>query len=372
MNNPSDRKPHSGRSASHIAVEISSHGYGHAAMTAPLINHLQSRHPALKVTLRTAVPLAFLKSKFKGPFNHQPQSCDVGMLMNGAFAVDRSATLRAYRDLHADWPARIDEERKALTALNPDLVISNIAYLPLIAAREAGIPAIAIGCLNWAEIFSHYYPEEQAIQQQILDAYRSAKLFIRTEPAMPMDGLDTQRVGPLIDKGKKVREALLARLGLTEEAKIILVSMGGIKTELSAEHWPRLEHAHYIAATPVDNANRPDVTHFEELGLDYNDLLRACDLLLTKPGYGNFTEAALNTTPVLYVNRDEWPEQPYLTAWLQRHVPCNEITQKQFRLGRFNDEMGQLLQRPRSSTPPHTGIAEATGLIEQLPETAPN
>ena len=54
---------------------------------------------------------------------------------------------------------------------------------------------------------------------------------------------------------------------------------------------------------------------------DYSmlDLIRSCDVLLTKPGYGAFTEAACNGTSVLYVARDDWPEEPWLSRWLVAH-----------------------------------------------------
>jgi hypothetical protein len=46
--------------------------------------------------------------------------------------------------------------------------------------------------------------------------------------------------------------------------------------------------------------------------------------LLTKPGYSAFTEAACHGW-VLYAARRDWPEEPYLVAWLKRFGQCLEI-----------------------------------------------
>jgi len=48
-------------------------------------------------------------------------------------------------------------------------------------------------------------------------------------------------------------------------------------------------------------------------------LLASCDLLMTKVGYGSFVEATAQAKPVLYLDRPDWPETPYLANWLRQH-----------------------------------------------------
>ncbi|MDZ4261436.1 MAG: hypothetical protein U1B30_03780 [Pseudomonadota bacterium] len=347
----------------HVAVDISSHGYGHAAMTAPLINHLQRLHPKPQITLRSTVPLTFLKSKFNAPFEYLPQSCDIGMMMNSPFEVDRPSTLHGYRQLHGDWQRQIANEKQRLVEIGAEMVISNIAYLPLIAARQLDIPAIAISCLNWADIFGYFFPAEQTIHQQIIAAYQSVSCFIRTEPAMPMADFTTRTVAPLATAGSSRRQQLITILKLEPETRLVLVSMGGIKSEMDTDHWPLLDGVHYITASAVATTTRSDITLLDEIDINYSDALCSCDLLLTKPGYGSFTEAACNGIPVLYVRRDEWPEQPFLTAWLQRQVPCNEITLEQFKKGAFSQPLQRLLQEPITAAAAASGIEAATEII---------
>jgi len=358
MNNSLSQNPRQ-----HIVVVISGHGYGHAAMTAPVINRLQQLYPNIKITLSTSVPLPFLNSKFNGPFDYLSHSSDFGMIMNSAFESDLPASLLAYQEFHAQWPTKIAIEVERLRNIGANMLISNIAYLPLIAAQRLGIPAIAMSCLNWANIFKHFFPDEREIHHQIASAYRSADCFIRTEPAMSMDDFATHTVDPIVTKGNNCRKQLLTTLQLPAKTKLILVSMGGIKTGINASNWPRLEHVHYLAANSINGHERNDITLIDNLNISYNNLLSSCDLLLTKPGYGNFTEAAFNVIPVLYVRRDEWPEQPFLAKWLHQQVNCAAITPNEFRDGTFTQPLQQLLSEATATTTFKTGIDESVELI---------
>jgi hypothetical protein len=49
----------------HLVVDISGHGYGHAAMTIPILNALRRVRPDLKVTIRTSVPPAWIAERLE-------------------------------------------------------------------------------------------------------------------------------------------------------------------------------------------------------------------------------------------------------------------------------------------------------------------
>jgi hypothetical protein len=98
-------------------------------------------------------------------------------------------TARAYLDFHEGWGRRVAEQARELAAVRPDGVLANVPYLILAAAERSGIPAVALCSLNWADIYAHYCgsrPEAQTLRQQMLEAYCSAVLFLKPEPAMPM------------------------------------------------------------------------------------------------------------------------------------------------------------------------------------------
>ena len=66
-----------------------------------------------------------------------------------------------------------------LQQARPDLVLANVAYLPLAAAHDAKIPAAALCSLNWADIYVHYCgkrPEAAAILAEMRTAYASGRI----------------------------------------------------------------------------------------------------------------------------------------------------------------------------------------------------
>ena len=75
-----------GRRSSKGLAAISSHGYGHAAQTASVVNALRERIPDLRLTLRTTVPHALLAARFEGAFTHVSVASDFGMRMGGEAA----------------------------------------------------------------------------------------------------------------------------------------------------------------------------------------------------------------------------------------------------------------------------------------------
>src|SRR6185369_17691829 len=126
----------------HLFVDISSHGFGHLAITAPMLNALAAMAPGLRLTVRSGLPLHKLRQRIRPPFELIAATSDFGYVMIDATRIDRPASAAAYRRAHADWSARVAEEARFLAGQQPDLVLTNVSYLPLAGAAQAGIPAL--------------------------------------------------------------------------------------------------------------------------------------------------------------------------------------------------------------------------------------
>ena len=57
----------------HLLVALTPHGFGHAAMTAPVVDELRRRLPQLRLTLQTAIPRTWLASRYREPFELIPE-----------------------------------------------------------------------------------------------------------------------------------------------------------------------------------------------------------------------------------------------------------------------------------------------------------
>ncbi len=346
----------------HLFVDISSHGFGHLAITAPVLNTLAEIVPNLRLSIRTRLPRSKLAERIRVPFTLIEERTDFGYVMVDATRIDHPASAAAYRQAHADWPASVAGEAAWLTRLKPDLVLTNVSYLPLAGAAQAGIPALSLCSLNWADLFAHYFADEPwaaAIHTEMLAAYRAADVFLRTTPGMPMDRLGNVRsIGPIAALGQK------HDLGLAGE-RAVLVAMGGIAHRLPVEHWPRLPGIRWLV--PADwQCRHPDALAFEACGLSFTDLLCSVDAIITKPGYGTFTEAAANGAPVLYQRREDWPEQDCLIDWLADHAPSLEIGTDRLADGQLAEALSALWQLPKPPRPAVGGARQAAETIVAL------
>jgi hypothetical protein len=209
-------------------------------------------------------------------------------------------------------PAQVEREARVLAGLRPDLVLSDVAYLPLAAprvpasrrwrcARSTGpsCSPISLPARDWAA----------EIHGQMLAAYHSAECFLRLTPGMGMPEL---RAIAQHRPGGCTRQRLSAGLAsatrCATDERLVLIAFGGVSKQLPIADWPAFAGVRWLM--PQDwQLEHPSVSRFEPLGRPMTDLLRSVDAVIAKPGYGTFAEAACNGTPVLYVRRSDWPEQ---------------------------------------------------------------
>lgn len=353
----------------HLLVDISPHGYGHTSQTAAVVNELVQRIPELQITVRTTVPYEFLKSRFQCEFKHVPMAFDFGMKMANAVDVEVETSAVAYQAFHADWEQKVAREAKNIQQLKPDLLLANIPYLTLAAAHTAKIRAVGMCCLNWADIYQHYCggnAAQQAIHEQMLAAYNSVECFLKVQPAMDMSGLkNLVNIAPIARVGRALRCHIAANSNQSEGEKLVLIAMGGMEFRLPIESWPHIPGIRWIIPQAW-GVNREDTTTIESLKLPFTDVLATCDAVITKPGYGMFTEAACNGVPVLYLPRHDWPEEPYLVHWLKKNVACLEVERNKLEKGEIGDLLKQLLMLPSPMRPGATGAIEAATILKKI------
>jgi hypothetical protein len=350
----------------HLVVSLSGHGFGHVAQTAPILNMLHERMPQLRITVRSTVPLSHLYSRIHAPFTHLPSEGDIGMVMSSALDVRVEESRKAYRAFHANWDARVDEEARLLRELKADFVFSNVGYLPLAGAQRAGIPNAALCSLNWADIYRHYFDDDN-IAIQIHDCYANADAFLRATPGMSMLDLPNLiPVAPIAVVGTNRRDELNRRLKLSADEKLVLISMGGIASRLPVEKWPRIDGVRWLVQSSWQ-IQHPDTIILETLQMSFSDLLASSDALICKPGYGSFVEAASCGVPVLYVSRADWPESSALIAWLQQHCLCREVSRDVLEQGMITEVLKEIWNAPRREpTTPEGSEQVANWLAEKF------
>jgi hypothetical protein len=349
----------------HLLAAITPHGFGHAAQVSPVINALRRRLPALRVTILTSLPEAFLRGRIQGDFKLIAEAPDFGLVMNSALDIDLEASAAAYAALHRNWQQRVDAEACRLESLEPDLVLADVPYLTLAAARQAAIPAAALCSLNWADIYRHYFANRKEARKVLgcmESAYRSARVFLCPEPSMPMSFLDNRlSIGPVAAQGRCRRDDLMRQLGLDPGQSLVLVAPGGVETRFALENWPVDQGIHWLVSERWQ-VRHPNVTPLEKTGLGFTDLVASCDAVLGKCGYGTVSECVVNATPLLYIPRPGWPEEHVLLQWLETHNAAVAVEPIRLVSGEFTD----LVVRARSLLVKACGATGASQAADYL------
>jgi L-arabinokinase len=75
----------------------------------------------------------------------------------------------------------------------------------------------------------------------------------------------------------------------------------------------------------------------------YQDLVRAVDMIITKPGYGIVADAMAHQIPILYTERGEFPEYPHLVQALNELAIAELIPQRDLLSGDLEPYIIRLL-----------------------------
>lgn len=343
-----------------VVVDVSGHGFGHAGQLAPILALLHARRPGLAFVVRSALEPGALASVLRVPFTSHEAPPDRGLSMHDPVTVDREASRAWYDSLERAFDRLVEEDAARLRSLAPDLLVSNIGFLGLAAAARVGVPAVAVCSLTWPDIARAYGVASAAMLERMRDAHRAARLTVQLEPHLAMEWLEPKRsVGPVARTGRPRRAELEAALGCPPATRIVLVAFGGIAMPRLLVEPPPIPGVLWLG----DRVRGPGLATTERVGLPFPDLLASVDLLLTKTGYGLFAEAAAAGTPLLYLERPDWPEAPFLERWIREQGIGAPLPRDPEALVAAVQAM---LARPRPAAVTPTGIAEAVALIERF------
>lgn len=350
-------------------VSLTGHGYGHASMTAPVVEAVRALRPDIDLVLQSPLDRGFLAQRFAEPFRHVAGLEDFGMSMDGPNRVRLNESAARYRALHQDLAGAIDREVQRLSACKPDLVLANVSYTVIAAAARCGIPAIALSCLSWRDIYGALLgerPEAASILAEMTACYEQADIFIAPQPTMDMRWHTGYReVGPLLPAMPPApdRDAFCRRFSIAPESRIALVGFGGIAADALRARiadWPRFAGWNFITDFDLD---RPDTISIEATGHRFDALMQIADAVICKPGYGTFAEAVRTGCPVVHSARSDWPETAVLVAWIRARLPSFGLSDEAIVEGRFGAALASIAATSRPAPSTESGVADAANIV---------
>jgi L-arabinokinase len=106
-----------------------------------------------------------------------------------------------------------------------------------------------------------------------------------------------------------------------------------------------------------------DSARLGDRGFRYEDLVRAADVVVTKPGYGIVSECIANDTAILYTTRGRFPEFDVLVEGMRRYARSAFIAQDALLKGEWRPSLDRLLAEPAPHERPRTDGAEVVAAM---------
>jgi UDP:flavonoid glycosyltransferase YjiC (YdhE family) len=329
---------------------ITGHGFGHASRVIEVINALLVRQPDLKIIIRSKTARWLFDLTVKGAFSYVGVECDTGIVQIDSLRLDEQASIARAVAFMSTFDARVDAEVSALRQIVPAFVLSDIPALGIAAAARAGIPSIAMGNFTWDWAYSAY-PGSERVVRAIAAAYAHADMTLRLPMWGGFDAFPNVIDLPFVARrSTRDPEETRRAFGLSTSKKLVLPSFGGHGLH-------RLDRAR----TPLEGYQV--LFDFDENklyadGFRYEDLVRAADVVVTKPGYGIIAECLANDTALLYTDRGHFIEYDVLVEAMPRVVRAAHIGHDDLFAGRWQSHLDALLAQPAPSEHPATNGAE--------------
>jgi len=342
-----------------IVFYTSGHGFGHATRDIEVINTILVKRPGAHIIARTSVPRWFFERSVRGPIDLQPAEVDSGVVQIDSLHLDEDETARRAARFYADFDRRVEVEAAVLKAAGASLIVGDVPPIAFAASRLTGIRSVAFANFTWDWIYETY-PQFEGLAPGVLalirDAYRCATHALR----LPLGGgfepmAAVTHTVPLVARRSKLGRAEARRaMALDGDVPIVLASFGGHDSGLRYDDVARntsftLVTTDYEMAEVPASAGRLQRFTNERLaarGLQYEDLVAASDVVVSKPGYGIVSECIANGPALLYTSRGRFAEYDVLVAGMRQVLRCRYLPQEDLRTGRWADAVTAVLRQP--------------------------
>jgi L-arabinokinase len=332
---------------SSILYYVTGHGYGHAVRSRQVIRSLKKIRPELRIYVRTTAP----EWLFQEPVFQSNQATDVGLVQKDSLEMDLDRTLQAGQVLHRNFPGLIKQETEFVRTHDVRLILGDIPPVGFEIAARAATASMAIANFTWSSIYRAYlttHPAFLPLIEEMETFYREATLALTLPYSCGMDVFTRQEAIPWIARSSSLtKERARQAFQLPRSATIVLLSFGGLGLVRLPWAWERLQKLKdFCFVTTGKPRQELDNGRFlPEPQPNYEDLVRAADVIVTKPGYGIVADALAHQVPLLYTNRGEFPEYAHLVTALDQCATAEFISQEQLLAGNLEPYLVRLLSK---------------------------
>lgn len=328
-----------------IYIAITNHGFGHATRTASIANTIQKLCPEALLILVTTAPRWLLESYIEGDFILRQRAFDLGVIQIDSLIMDKPATLEKLREIKKNHKSLIASEVNFIRQNRVNLILADIPFLAAGFAEAANIPCWMIGNFGWDLIYRDWGGEFTEIADWISNWYAKSNRLFRLPFHEPMSAFPhITDVGLTGGSPRFSIDELRSNWGInTPPEKTILLTFGGYGVQqipyTNISKFPDWQFITFDFLAP-DLPNLIKVTNRQYRPVDFMPI---CGRIISKPGYGTFSEATLLDVPVVTIPRDDFAEAAFMLAGITNYNHHQIITASEF----FQSDWDFLYQLPQ-------------------------
>ena len=372
-----------------IVFYVSGHGFGHTSRSIEVIHAVLRARPDVQIVVKTSAPLGLFSRTLHGRSELVELQCDAGMVQIDSLNMDAGASIRQAVEFQKRLPALVASEAAYLQGIQARATVGDIPPLAVAAAHAAGIPSIAIGNFTWDWIYEDYRSDAaMELSREIRRLYQDVTVALRLPMAAGFEGLapKIKDIPFIARRSRRTQDDVRRALGLPPRSAgtpLVLISFGGygVAGLNTAGLAPLRNYTIATTDTPSPSAApgranaiqpAPGLLAISEKqiydnGLRYEDLVRAADVVVTKPGYGIISEAIANGASLLYTSRGHFPEYDVLVREMPKYLRTEFLEQKQLLSGDWSAALDKLMSTAAPPGRPSLNGAEiAAGEILRL------
>jgi len=300
----------------------------------------------------TTAPRWFFEESLRGLCNYHQVACDIGFRQASALVVDIPATVAALDDMLPFDASQIQALADVVNRSGCSAVLCDIAPMGVAVAEVAGVPSLLVENFTWPWLYEPYCGEAPEFVRfsNELSAWRArATVLVQTEPLCEREP-NAVLVDPISREPRTDPARTREALGLAEEQKVVVVTMGGYGEEMPFLDALRARPEITFLVTGAHETERVENLRLfsNQTPIFMPDLLRAADAVVAKVGYGMVSEVWREGIPCGFVSRADFREMPPLVAFIRRELRGFEIAPEVFLTGAWIERLDELMEMPRT------------------------
>jgi hypothetical protein len=356
-----------------IAYFISPHGFGHAARASAVMTALREMDPGFHFEIFTTVPKWFFEESVENGFTYHSLLTDIGLVQKTSLCANLPETV-VQLDRFLPFEDRVVEtSADQIIRSNASLIICDIAPLGIAVAQKAGVPSMLVENFTWDWVYDEYVETHKGLKPYMAYTgalFRRADYHVQTMPVCLPGAVDLT-VPPVSRRPRTRRSETRQKLGIPENAKLLIITMGGIPEDHGFMESLSLPENLYLlipGAGPSLKIRDHQIRLPHRSEFFHPDLITSADAVIGKVGYSTLAEIYHAGVPFGFIKRSNFRESDILAVFIEEQMSGFSIPEAGFHSGQWLTELSRLLNIRRIERKGENGAIQIARFVQNLLE----